>query len=307
MFRTNRNATNPTAKSKPEWRSEQIELTSDRGANIVLHKVSPDTESVHIKAPVLLAHGTFSNHRTCAGLARYLASKGYTCWLIDFEGHGNSQEAHPGLNFENMFLSGSKAALQYVYEVSGENVHWVGHSGGGLAALMLLARQPDLCKQLQSLTLLGSQACEAGKPLSRKICLWSATVLSHLLREVPGKAMGLGPENETTDVMLQWYQWNLKGQWQGSDGFNYTRALQRLTPLGKVPVFGLAGSGDHYIAPPLACQNLHAILPVQYKRWQECGLNSGFEEDYSHARLVSSRAAAREIWPQVEHWLTSSS
>ncbi len=253
--------------------------------------------------PVLLAHGTFSNHRTCGGLARYLASRGFDCWLIDFEGHGQSNSVEPPADFETLFLSGTRAALQFVHDTSGSKVHWVGHSGGGLAPLMTMARQPETLDKLQSLTLLASQACQAGELPSHRLILRGFSALTRLLGHVPARALKLGPDNENAAVMLQWYGWNLSGQWTGTDGLDYSRTLSQLHNLKHLPILTLAGSGDWFIAPTGACRSLQSLLPSDRKTWLECGVQGGYSENYSHARLVSSRSSAREIWPRIADWL----
>jgi oxygen-independent coproporphyrinogen-3 oxidase len=270
----------------------------------VLHHVCPkENDAAERRAGVILAHGTFSNYRTCGALARYLADRGHECWLLDFEGHGCSDKALPAPDFEAMFLSGTNAALNHISDTTNAKCHWVGHSGGGLAALMALARRPELTAKLHSLVMLGSQACDAGHSISHRAVLRLFLVLTRALGFVPARALRLGPENEVAEVMLQWYRWNLQKCWQGTEGLDYLNALQQLDMLTDLPVLGMAGSGDRFIAPPAACRRLHSLLPGIDNEWQECGVSHGFEEDFSHSRLISSRAAAREIWPRIADWL----
>ena len=169
--------------------------------------------------------------------------------------------------------------------------------------MMALARRPELTKKLHSLVLLGSQACDAGPSLSRRAVLRSFQVMTRILGIVPARVLRLGPENEAAEVMLQWYRWNLQARWQGEEGFDYWQALQQHPTLDDLPVLGLAGSGDQFIAPPVACHRLHALLPGSGNVWQECGVSQNFSENFTHSRLISSRAAAREIWPRIAEWL----
>ena len=289
---------------QPDWVRTRIPLSSSRGARLVLHQVGPADEPDHArKASVILAHGTFSNYRTCAGLARYLAGRGHDCWLLDFEGHGCSNKVLPAADFEAMFLSGANAALDHVISMTEGKIHWVGHSGGGLAALMALARRPELTERMHSLVMLGSQACDAGYSVSLRAALRLSLLLTRMLGFVPARVLRLGPEDEVADVMLQWYRWNLCAYWQGSGEFDYLKALREHESLANLPVLSMAGTGDRFIAPPEACRKLHAVLPGPANVWQEFGIDQDFEEDYTHARLISSRAAAREIWPRIADWL----
>ncbi len=202
---------------QPDWVSTRVPVRSSRGAELVLHHVpSVDKVDCANKAGVILAHGTFSNYRTCGGLARYLAERGHDCWLLDFEGHGCSDKVLPPADFEAMFLSGAIAAVDHIAAITEGKIHWVGHSGGGLAALMALARQPELTERMHSLVMLGSQACDAGHSVSHRTVLRLFLLLTRMLGFVPARVLRLGPENEVAEVMLQWYRWNLHAHWQGA-------------------------------------------------------------------------------------------
>lgn len=292
------------SSKQPDWVRTRIPVLSSRGARLVLHHVGPAEDTCHArKASVILAHGTFSNYRTCGGLARYLAGRGHDCWLLDFEGHGCSDKILPAADFETMFLSGANAALDHVVTMTQGRIHWVGHSGGGLAALMALAKRPELTEKMHSLVMLGSQACDAGQSVSHRAVLRLSQLLTRMLGFVPARVLRLGPEDEVAEVMLQWYRWNLRAHWQGSGDFDYLKALREHESLAGLPVLSMAGSGDRFIAPPEACRKLHALLPGTAKAWQECGIDQKFAEDFTHSRLISSRAAAREIWPRIAGWL----
>ncbi len=80
-------------------------------------------------------------------------------------------------------------------------------------------------------------------------------------------------------------------------------ALREQGNLVALPVLAMAGTGDRFIAPPEACRKLHELLPGTANVWQECGVDQGFAEDFTHSRLISSRAAARQIWPRIADWL----
>lgn len=292
------------SSKQPDWVSARLAVQSSRGARLVLHHVASVKKAGSVsKAGVILAHGTFSNYRTCGALARYLAERGHDCWLLDFEGHGCSNKVLPPADFESMFLSGAIAAIDHVDRTTEGKIHWVGHSGGGLAALMAVARRPELTERLHSLVMLGSQASDAGHAMPHRIVLRLSLLLTRVLGFVPGRVLQLGPENEVAEVMLQWYRWNLRAHWQGAGGFDYMKALREHGNLAALPVLALAGTGDRFIAPPVACRRLHALLPGADNVWQECGVGQGFVEDFTHSRLISSRAAARQIWPRIAEWL----
>jgi alpha-beta hydrolase superfamily lysophospholipase len=114
------------------------------------------------QAPVLLTHGTFSNGGICARLAAYLAEHGFDAWVLDLRGHGGSQRAVPKPDFEAFGLLDVPAAIEAVRTHTGRrDLYLVGHSGGGLAFLMHLARRPAVQRDVVGLMTLASQATDA--------------------------------------------------------------------------------------------------------------------------------------------------
>lgn len=249
---------------------------------------------------VVLAHGTFSNHRSCRGLAIFLAKKGFDCLVLDFQGHGESDSPEKGPDFESMCLEDVQAVVNFVERTKpGEEILWIGHSGGGLAALMYLARNPEKQSRVVGLVTLASQATHAGVKQRNRIAIRLASVLTRLLNVAPGKWFGLGPENEFPKVMLQWFGWSLSGNWVGSDGFNYESSLTNIT----IPLLCFAGSGDTFIAPVDGCKYLYDSCGSKRKQFHYCSIEEGYTEDYTHSRIVLSTSAAREIWPRIAQWL----
>lgn len=244
----------------------------------------------------LLAHGTFSNHRSCRGLAQYLADNGVEAWVLDCQGHGVSERPVEEPDFESMYLLDARAALEFLQRrYPDQSLGWVGHSGGGLAILMLLARCPEYRDQLGSIVTIASQATDAAVRLRHRCGIHLAAIATRVVGFVPGRLFGLGPENEFAAVMQQWYRWSLSGRWLGRDGFDYEAGLRQLPQRCLM----LAAQGDRFIAPVSGCERLFQAMGSSHKRFQVCGTATGFTEDYSHARIISSRNAAREVWPQV--------
>jgi len=271
---------------------------ANRGA-----EVTGDTNSNQkAPVPVVLAHGTFSNNRSCRGLAQYLARQGFDCWILDFQGHGESEKPCVAPDFETMYLEDTDAILSALNRLYPESsVHWIGHSGGGLAALMYFSRYPERQSSMGKFVSLASQATHAGiKPLNR----WAIGVSSFITRILtfaPGKLFKIGPENEFADVMQQWFRWSLDKRWIGSDGFDYEDALSHFS----LPWQCFAGKGDTFIAPVAGCRHLFELAGSDHKEFHFCAKNEGYREDYTHARIVSSSGAAKDIWPMIADWLHS--
>lgn len=250
--------------------------------------------------PVVLAHGTFSNHRSCKGLALYLSQRGFDCWVLDFQGHGYSAKPSSSPTFESMCLEDTAAVLEFMgTRYPGQQLHWVGHSGGGLAILMYLCRNPKHQNSIASIVTLASQATHAAVARKHRYAIKASKFITQALGFAPGRWFKIGPENEFAAVMLQWYRWSLQGQWLGEDGFDYEVALRSVT----CPLFALAGAGDHFIAPVEGCEHIFSCTGSIHKKFELCGLTSGYKENYTHARLISSSTASSEVWPLISGWL----
>jgi len=250
---------------------------------------------------VVLAHGMFSNHRTCRGLAGYLTTLNFDCWLVDFQGHGFSDNPDQAPDFERMCLEDTESIFIHIKNKSKTRIWWIGHSGGGLAIYMYLARNTQQQKYLAGLVTLASQATDAAIHFRSRLALTTIRMLLRISKRVPGKILGLGPENESTPVLDQWLRWNISKCWSGTDGFDYLTHLANI----RIPALTLAGTADKFIAPVSGCKLLHECLGSRDKTFLLCGKQGGFLEDYTHDRLISSRNASTDVWPRIGKWLLS--
>jgi pimeloyl-ACP methyl ester carboxylesterase len=282
--------------SRPVTVTAHSAVTQD-GVELALERF---TGSVHRRYPVLLTHGTFSNGRICSRLAHHLAESGFDAWVLELRGHGRSRAPEAGASFEAFGLYDAPAAIGAVRAASGSRLlHLIGHSGGGLAFLMHLTRHPEHADGVASLVTMASQATDSCSTLKGQLIVRGAHLLTLLLGYTPGPALRLGPENERQGTFASWFRWNYTRTWTGQDGFDYLAALRQIT----VPTLAFAGAGDRVIAPVSGCQRVYQALGSREKEFVVCGKLQGFREDYSHARLIASRAAQDEIWPRIEGWL----
>ncbi len=273
-------------------------VTTDSGVRLCLHRVEAEGQCIGL---VVLAHGMFSNYRTCRGLAKHLSACNFECWLLDSQGHGFSEKAAEEPDFETMCLEDTKAVLNFLKSRSVLPLWWVGHSGGGLAILMYLARNQGDQMQLSGIVTLASQSFGAGFTWSRRWFFRLCRIATSMAGSVPGKALRLGPENESAAVMNQWLGWSICQTWKGADGFDYKSGVGAI----KLPILTLTATGDRYIAPVSGCELLHSAVGSSDKQMVCFGRRYGHLEDYTHSRVVSSRNAAIDVWPLVSEWLLS--
>lgn len=272
-------------------------VTTQDGVELALERF---TGSVQRRYPVLLTHGTFSNGQICSRLAHHLAESGFDAWVLELRGHGKSQAPKGAADFESFGLYDAPAAIGAVRAASGARLlHLVGHSAGGLAFLMHLAREPEHISGIATLVTMASQATDACSTLKGQFIVKGAHLLTSVLGYTPGLALRLGPEDELKGALASWFRWNYTRTWTGRDGFDYLAALRQVT----LPTLAFAGAGDRVIAPVSGCQKVYQALGSREKGFVVCGKSQGFREDYTHARLIASRAAQDETWPRVIDWL----
>lgn len=250
--------------------------------------------------PIVLTHGTFSNARLCERLARFLQEAGFDCWILEWPGHGQGKAKAPKWSYEQLALHEVRETLRAVRKATGkETVLWVGHSAGGVLPFIYLARNPGEARHFQGIVTMGSQTTSAGPGVLGRLKLGVGFLMTNVLGRAPGTLLGLGPENEVRPLMNQWFRWNWSGQWRGEDGFDYLEELKRV----RVPTLSMAGAGDDFIAPEAGCRRLFDALGSPDKTFLRCAKATGFQEDYSHTRLIASRSAQAELWPRIAEWL----
>lgn len=267
------------------------------GGQVALHRTRPVNAT---GMPVVVAHGTLSNKMAVQHLGDYLVEQGFDTWLLEWGGHGAAKPAHRKQNFEYPALNDLPVAIDFIAQHTGHpQVHWTSHSGGGLLALMMLARQPERLHQLKSLSLIGAQVTDAAPNLKEKMRVAALGFLTRLLGKTPQRLVPIGPEGEPTLLLIQWCQWNLSGRWKGADGFDYLKALETVN----VPSLVIAGGRDE-VAPTRGCRRIYEALGGP-KTWHECAEQYGFSKNFTHSQMIRGEAARTEVFPLLRSFMRS--
>lgn len=265
------------------------------GGQVALHRIKRVNAT---GLPVVVAHGTLSNKLAVQHLGDYLAEQGCDTWMLEWGGHGQARPSHTTQNFEFPALNDLPVAIDFIVQHTGQaQVHWTSHSGGGLLALMLLARHPERLAQIKSLCLIGAQVTDAASNLKEKIRVLALGVLTRILGRTPRKLVPIGPEGEPTLLLVQWCQWNLSRCWKGADGFDYLKALEQI----KVPSLVIAGGRDE-VAPLDGCRKIYDALGGP-KTWHECAVKHGFSKNFSHSQMIRGDAARAEVFPLLHGFI----
>ena len=111
------------------------------------------------------------------------------------------------------------------------------------------------------------------------------------------RASKLGPCNESAALQSQWMDWNRAGRMTDLSGNDVFAGLKNW----KLPVMAIAAPLDSDIAPKDGCETLANAFGKTGQFHIATRETDG--EDFTHSRLIRSRAAARILWPRIAEFI----
>ena len=278
-------------------KEELKHLTNEDGSEIALWKTVSSTSSP--TKNILLTHGTFSNRKVLNGIVEYLVEHQYTCWVFEWRNHGHSKKSDSNFDFETIGKQDFKTVFDYLFNTCKiPQINCITHSGGGICLTIALIEYPIFKNHINSITMFACQAFGAGSSLSNYLKIAFGKYLSKIIGKVPAKSIG-GEEDESYYFMQQWFNWNLRGKFEGKTGIDYQSKMKEI----KTPILSVHGAGDHFISPPDGCRKyLHAFQNSE-NQLLFCSTQKGYVENYNHSRILHSRNSRKEIYPKVLAWM----
>ncbi len=238
---------------------------------------------------VLLTHGTFSNIHTLAPLAATLNAAGLRVYGIEWR----NRTARPGtFTYNDIARDEIAQAIGVLAEQS--DIHLMGHSGGALAMILAMHQNADLRRRVRSLTCLAAQATHQYQAsLVFRTSLRLMNQFGRLFGYWPVRITGLGPCNESAALQAQWMRWNDQGAMTDAQGNDVYAGLRDWG----LPVLAVAAQKDTDIAPTDGCRLLADAFGASSQFHVATRVSDG--EDFTHSRLVRSRAAQAKLWPRI--------
>ena len=272
-------------------------IATPDGVELALHRLRAFRDG---RPALLLVHGAFTNHRFwlhspdgAGGFAHFLGAAGFDVWLADLRHHGESaHEPRPlAWTFEDWVLRDAPTLVARIREeTDGAPLAWLGHSAGGAAGLCWLARVAAAAP-LDAVVTFGTPGPRRLGPVRRTLA--AATIaLARALGRFPARALRLGSEDEAAGIIGEWMEWNVRGGWVGTDGFDYFAGLAGVT----TPYLGVAGGADRLFAPPAACRQVVERVGATRR-------TLAIAPGLSHRGLVLDERARASCWPNVVVWL----
>ena len=95
------------------------------------------------KETIVFAHSMLFNLRMFDDQVKFLKSN-YRCVLFDFRGQGKSEDTSSGYDLDSL----TKDALEFIKALNCDPCHFIGFSMGGMVAMRLAIRHPEVIKSL---------------------------------------------------------------------------------------------------------------------------------------------------------------
>ena len=317
------------------WK-RQLRVRTGDDITLCVERIAP---SGPCQGAVILCHGLASNGMVFdlpgRSLARYLAEHGLECFIPDLRGARYSSAPSGGWCLDDYLEQDLPALLQLVREQAlSEQVHWVGHSLGGILCLMYASERPEA--PLSRVVTIGSsldyrpgnsvyQQLRKALPLVRPVNALPFSYLTKLSAAVSNYVQ-LTPErmnfyrpNIEADVVRSMLQDGFGPIPTGllrdlsstftAGGFARRGGLLRyeeLWPRYRLPTLLLVGSRDPQCNIAAVDETIRLIGHVEELEVRPLGREFGHQEDYGHFDLILGRNAKQESWPLILNWLQRS-
>lgn len=268
--------------------------------------------------PVLLLHGAVESGRifytaSGKGLAPFLARQGYTVFVLDFRGHGQSKP-RVSRRFDSTLSEVVQDDIPLAIETMLEDTqqthfHVMAHSFGGTCLLAALARHPSLMGRCVSAVTFASRRrlrVFSWKKLYMIDFMWNrvAPLLTKTYGYLPSHRFGFGVESEGRTWHAQTVKWIQEARWKDpADGFDYGAAW-RVPRLKKPSLLFLTGANDPVLGHPRDVRALFDECPAPRRELRVVGKAMGHLHDYDHISLLTHRDAPLDHFPWITQWLT---
>lgn len=286
---------------------------------------------------VILCHGLginrfFWNPAPPIDVPALLVDAGFEVFNVDVRGGGHSRWSGPGKppswTFGTHVTADVPAVIEAALARSGaEQVHWVGHSMGGMLLLAWLGLHPD-DPRIASGTVIGSPTVFKDAHWTGKAVTATVGSLARVLPGIPSSVMPWmtpfmpavrfpthlldfgnfdGPvlrrmlyhtyESIHPALVRQFAVFFREDTWTEGET-DYRANLAHIT----TPMLFIAGAGDR-VAPPQTLRFAHDRVRSADKRLIVAGRAEGYAIDYCHGSLIAGRPAPEEIHPLLLQWL----
>jgi pimeloyl-ACP methyl ester carboxylesterase len=291
------------------------------------------------ETPVVLAHGLANNlhfFEAPGGLAQFLSKAGFDCYSIEFRGaSGPFSLETRDVSFDDHVLLDSPALVRFVLRHSQQTqLHWIGHSLGGLVGAAFAGSSDAGASTLKTLTTIGSPVFLQLPHHTRWLLRFgiqlavAGSLPAHWLTRaaapfaflaVPFKNLSTNLDNISPSlkqyasanafapiwrgVLEQLSAWLTSRRFCSRDGtVDYRQELAAL----KLSMLVIGGTVDG-LCPPSAARDHYQQLSSPDKLLLSFGRAHGQQQDYGHGDLCLGQQAPSDVFVPLLAWLEARS
>lgn len=264
--------------------------------------------------PVLLIHGSIEDARIFysrkgKGLAHFLAAQGFDVFAPDLAGKGESlPKVHGGLHHtqNDVINRDIPLYLSHIKKFYPDTPVRLGaHSWGGVMLLAWYARH-GIVGETGPWVFFGTKRRIGVFSLRRLFMLdimWTLAgeVGTRLRGYLPGKALGMGSEDEPAQLYRDVNRWVYSKVWKDpDDGFDFAKALGKKP---QPPTLYFAGIKDYVLGHPLDVERLMRETGNDLAEFILLGKGNGNLADYGHIDMLTGKTCPDDHFAQAAHWL----
>lgn len=147
---------------------------------------------------------------------------------MEWRNHWESSKTQNDFDIETITKYDLKSLFEFLFnERNIKNTDCLAHSGGGIALTMFLINNPNYQPKINSIALFGVKAFGARTEFNNRMKSFVSKYLTALLGVVSAKTTGSTEHSESYYTMRQWFNWNLKKNFIGENGFDYLREMKK--------------------------------------------------------------------------------
>lgn len=293
----------------PTIREERLKIPTVHGGQIFLRQLG----QLKTKAAVLMVHGLGTDGdafiKEGHGLANYLSELGFSCFIPDLVGHGQSWP-HIGRHLEHTVHDIiAEDVIRVISEIErqlkGKPLFLVGQGFGSVLLMSAFARHEKLQHLVQgcvhfnarrSVTISGVAHSGVSKLIRDKVM----PMLGSVRGDVPMQWL---PE-ATQPELLSWYktflEWS-RGEWKDPvDGFNYGSTLRT---LALPPALYFAARSHGYSSHTGDVREFMRELGTHNARMMVLAKRDGNLRNYNSMTMIQHDDAWVDHFPVVLDWL----
>lgn len=263
---------------------------------------------------ILMLHGAIENGRifyteSGKGLGCYLAEQGFDVYVADYRGRGESApkiDQHTEHGQHHLIVEDIPELINYVYQQTGQPIHVVCHSWGGVLLASCLARFPELAKLIKSNVCFGTKRQVSVWNLERlfKVSLVWKRLAPFLVDKhgfLDAEKLKIGSDNESRLSLLESVNWVKRSPWHDMvDGFDYGQAAQHVE---WPPTWHLTGVKDKVLGHAKDVQLFISESSKEVAKFSNLSKKQGNAMDYDHINILTHPKAVNDHFPLVVEWL----